>query len=336
MSESNLNESVSIDRVVERYGEWTAMSIYLGNDKYTLMPPQVDYRLRRLVQITSDLVGKSLDQLRVLDLACLEGHYGIEFAQHGAEVVGIEIREANLEKARFVKHHLNLNNLHFHQDDVRNLSKEKYGSFDVVICSGILYHLQPPDVFEFVKNIYKVCDRLVLFDTFISIRDDKSVEFEGKTYWGLDYCEHAEGATEEDKKRDLWASINNVSSFWMTEPSLCNLIASVGFTSFYECHIPVMPNNYYSDRKTYVAIKGQPVRVLSSPITDQSPQAEIPEHEPKKVHSAQIKRSPIFRFVKRTFPQPVKNIIKPVLRAVRFLEPDNTPKFLNKQANPSK
>jgi predicted RNA methylase len=334
-SNSNLHKSLSIDRVVETYGEWTAMSIYLGDDQYTLMPGKVDYRLRRLVQVASDLVGKPLNQMRVLDLACLEGHYGIEFALHGSEVVGIEIREANLEKARFAKHHLKLDNLYLYQDDVRNLSKEKYSSFDVVLCSGILYHLKPPDVFQFVKNIYEVCERVVLFDTFISLSARKSVEFEGKTYWGLDYVEHPEEATAEDKKRDLWASIDNTISLWMTHASLSNLVAHVGFTSFYECYVPTMPNNL-TDRKTYVAIKGKPVKLLSSPVTEQTPHVDIPENEPKKVHPAQIKPSPIFQFVKKTFPQPVKDMIKPVLRSLRLLEQDQTPEFLKKQAKSDK
>ena len=332
---TNLHKSLSIEEVVETYGEWTAMSIYLGDDRYTLMPGRVDYRLRRLVQAASDLVGKPLNQIRVLDLACLEGHYAIEFALHGAEAVGIEIREANLEKAGFAKQHLKLDNLYLYQDDVRNLSKEKYGSFDLVLCSGILYHLKPPDVFQFVKQIYEVCSGVVLFDTFISLSDRNSVEFEGKTYWGLDYVEHAEEARPEDKKRDLWASIDNTSSLWMTQASLSNLVAHVGFTSFYECYVPTMPNNL-TDRKTYVAIKGKPVKLLSSPVTEQAPHVDIPENEPQRVHPVQIKRSPIFQFVKKTFPQPVKDTIKPVLRALRLLEQDRTPQFIKKQAKSDK
>ncbi len=65
----------------------------------------------------------------------------VELARLGANVVGIEGREANLAKARFAKEALSLENPEFHQDDVRNLSKEKYGRFDVVLCLGILYHL---------------------------------------------------------------------------------------------------------------------------------------------------------------------------------------------------
>src|SRR3989442_14143808 len=100
----------------------------------------------------SDITNKPLDSLRVLDLACLEGLYGKEFARHGAAVFGKEGRKANIEKARFAKDALALENIRFVQDNVRNLSVQKYGYFDVVLCLGILYHLHVPDVFHFRRG----------------------------------------------------------------------------------------------------------------------------------------------------------------------------------------
>ena len=157
---SRLHEDAALDydRIVAEHGPWTAMAIDLGHGRST-RPPARDWRLRRIVQVASDLLGKPLSEATVLDLACLEGHYGIEFALHGANVVGIEIREANIVKARYAQQELGLKNITFIQDDVRNLSRAKLGGFDIVICSGILYHLDVPDVFEFVRRIYEMSDR---------------------------------------------------------------------------------------------------------------------------------------------------------------------------------
>src|SRR5215467_1208208 len=110
---------LSLDEIVHRYGEWTAMSIHLGDGRYTPMPVRPDKRLTRFLQIAADLVSKPLRDLRVLDLGCLEGHYALEFAMHGANVLGVEIREANIEKARFVQRHLGLSNVRFVQEDVK-------------------------------------------------------------------------------------------------------------------------------------------------------------------------------------------------------------------------
>jgi 2-polyprenyl-3-methyl-5-hydroxy-6-metoxy-1,4-benzoquinol methylase len=92
-------------KIIERFGPWTAGSIHLADQIDTFDEPHWDARLRRFVQIAADLAGKPLEKLRVLDLACLEGQYGIEFALHGADVLAIEGREANLrESAEFPAH----------------------------------------------------------------------------------------------------------------------------------------------------------------------------------------------------------------------------------------
>jgi hypothetical protein len=64
---------------------------------------RVSEKLRRIVQVVTDIAGTQLHNLGVLDLACLEGGYAIEFARQGAKAVGIEGREASVMKARFVK-----------------------------------------------------------------------------------------------------------------------------------------------------------------------------------------------------------------------------------------
>lgn len=304
------------------------MSIHLGGDLYT-HPPAPDGRLRRFLQIASDLVGKPLDQLRVLDLACLEGHYGIELALHGAEVVGIELREANLAKARYAKDCLQLNRLTFFQDDVRNLSAEKYGHFDLVICSGILYHLDAPDVFHFVRSIFEVCTRIAIFDTQIALRPDETFTFENEAYHGLWYTEHDASADRDTRLKDLWASVDNVRSFWFTPASLANFVAKVGFSSFYECLGPEHLLPY--DRRAYVAIKGTPARVLSSPPTASMGFTPKPEQPHDYGAGPNLKHGPIYRAAKRLLPQSAKNLIKANLRMLRILPPDSTPKFLKKE-----
>src|SRR5262245_52406156 len=108
-------------RIVEQYGPWSAHNILLGGDVYTIGKGVAgdEVKLRRILQCVADAAGKPLESLRVLDLACLEGLYAVELARHGAQVVGIEGREANIAKAQFAKDVLALKRLELHQDDVR-------------------------------------------------------------------------------------------------------------------------------------------------------------------------------------------------------------------------
>jgi SAM-dependent methyltransferase len=323
----------TFEQIQQEHGEWTAMSIHLGDNRYTRLPPAADWRLRRFVQLVADLLGKPISQARVLDLACLEGHYAIEFALHGAEVTAIEIRDANIAKARYAKEQMGLDKLTLVQDDVRNISVEKYGHFDVIICAGLIYHLDVPDVFHFTQRMAEMCTRLTIIESQMSMVDHDCVEFNGNKYWGLWYQEHRPDATAEEKKADYWASIDNTRSFWFTPASMCNLVSQVGFTSMFECHSPVMPD-VADDRRTYVAMKGPRQKVHSSPPTDALQDVHRPEHNPVPLNSIHIQRGAAFRFFKNSMPQGLKDVVKPVLRSVGVLPPDETPGWAKKKKGP--
>jgi predicted RNA methylase len=272
-------------RIVEKFGEWTAHNMHLQGETFTydqnhpMFEPQLvghGIHLQRILQIASDTTNQPLRNLRVLDLACLEGLYGIEFARHGAEVIGIEGREANVVKAQFAKDVLGLDNITFVQDDVRNLSISKYGHFDVVLCLGILYHLDVPDVFEFVESMADVCRRVTVIDTHVGVTSNRTFVYKGQEYHGLDFNEHIPGDSEEEKLKRLWSSLDNEKSFWFSRPSLFNLLASAGYTSAYTCQNPAVPGQWL-DRDTIVAVKGQNQTLFSAPSINDRTRERWPE-----------------------------------------------------------
>jgi SAM-dependent methyltransferase len=277
--------------VVDRHGEWTAHGIRIAEGLSTIEPLPIDRRLGRIAQVIADLARTPLAESRVLDLACAEGHYAIECALHGAEVVAIEGREDNLAKVQFVKDALGLDRLSLHQDDVRNLSRQTYGSFDLVICSGILYHLDAPDIFEFAQRVAEVSQGLTIVDTQISIRDRVAFDHQGRTYWGCYYPEQT----------DLWASIGNPRSVWLTRPSLYNLLRDVGFTSVLECHVPSMIE-LPRDRITLVAVKGRPAQIRSTPVLDSFEAERWPEQAARRVDACQDPKAQAIRRIKSVLP----------------------------------
>lgn len=264
------------NELVSRFGPWTAHNIHLGSGVYTISREEgKPDGLRRIVRIVSDVSAKPIEQLRILDLACLEGLYAVELASRGAQVVGIEGRKEHVEKARFAKDVLALNNLEFIHDDVRNLTRAAHGSFDVVLCLGILYHLDAPDIFRFVERMAEVCRGFLIVDTHAGLTEEESriysnyyvpvhhyalgeptaIEDDGRKYWGRLFAEHSDRATTEERLKKPWASLDNPKSFWLTRPSLYNLLSHSGFTSIYECHTPAEPEKPL-DRITLLAIKG--------------------------------------------------------------------------------
>jgi SAM-dependent methyltransferase len=253
--------SAGLQAVIEAHGPWAWHNVALPFGLFTLGPePRGDnYRAVKFLQLVADHLQRPLQGLRVIDLGCGEGLYALEFAQHGAEVLGIEGRAANLARAEFARQALGLGNVRFEQGDVRDVRRADLGGFDVVICSGILYHLQHPAAFEFLAATREMCDGLCLIDTRIALTSEVEAQFRGRSYWGSLYQEHAPGRSEAERLADLGASLDNEQSFWFTRHSLANLLADLGYTCVTECLSPT-PLMLREDRATFVAIAGQPIR----------------------------------------------------------------------------
>lgn len=306
-------------RVIERYGDWTDHNIHIAEDLYTIGEDVVSTRLRRIVQIVADISSEPLANLRILDLACLEGLYAVEFARQGAQAVAIEGREANIEKVRFVKNALGLHNLTVSQDDVRNLSIEKYGEFDVVLCLGILYHLDAPDVFRFVENIGRVTRRFAVFDTYVANASKEQRSHGGKSYWGREVEEHSPADPTDRRLSRLWASLDNPKSLWITRHSLFNLLSTCGFTTVYECHVPA---DVYkpADRVTLVAIKGKPQTLISTPKVNELPVTEWPESFQPRLSPDQDPRVQLSKRISHMVPDALKRPAKAALQSIGLLK----------------
>lgn len=267
-----------MEGVVAEYGPWTAHNIHLGEGVYTIVPGiegDNELRLQRIVQIVFDVSPKPIAELRVLDLGCLEGLFAVEFARHGAEVVGLEGREANIAKARFAKDALALDNLELVQDDIRNLSRAKYGEFDVVLCLGVLYHFDAPEVFEVLEHVAEVCRGLAIVETHISTIRRAKFTHAGRTYWGSTLDEPTSSASEVDR-RLLWAALGNPRSVLLTHTSLCNALVHSGFTTVFESHMPV-EGETSPDWVTLLAVKSARQRLLSAPAVNDLGSSDLPE-----------------------------------------------------------
>ncbi len=70
--------------LIQRYGEWWD-NFELAEGIWTQAPSHSpNPRVVKIIQIASDLTKKPLSHCRVLDLACANGHFSLEFALRGA------------------------------------------------------------------------------------------------------------------------------------------------------------------------------------------------------------------------------------------------------------
>jgi SAM-dependent methyltransferase len=241
-------------------------------------------RARRIIQTVCDLRRSQLKHSRIVDLGCAHGQFALDFAARGATTVGIEGRASWLQHAEAARSSRSLKSATFVQDDARNFKKAKYGTFDVVLCLGLFYHLNVPDIFDLLVNMHDACSDFIVIDSQISMKAAVSTRWRGQTFWGWEYQEHAADSTPEKRMAEVGASLDNEKSFWLTRYSLLNALRYVGFTSVMECQNPI--NNHfvdgefkiYADYQTFVAFKGEPVGEFIGMNPANRPQVDWPEN----------------------------------------------------------
>ena len=255
------------DELVKRrdeLGPWVADNIDLGHGVFTMRPglaSAAEARVARTVQILSDLLP-DVSGSRILDLGALEGGFAVELARRGAHVVAVEGRAAHVAKITLAKEALGLDTLEIAEGDVRTLDPAALGTFDAVLCLGILYHLEALDAVRLIELVAACARRLAIVETQVSLVPRSSFEDGATTYWGSPY--------PEDTAQPA-ASLDNPESFWLTRASLLNLLTRCGFTSVAESLAPYVPGiAAYRDHVTLVAAKGEPQHVTGLPPTAQS------------------------------------------------------------------
>ena len=208
--------SKEIENIRKSYGEWTAHNIEIDTGLFTMNECFVDRASRRAetyIAFIKRFHSKRIRGLRILDLGCLEGGISIALAKSGCKCIGVDVREQHLVKAKFAAESLRLTSrCKWKKGDVTKASLWKdLGKFDVIICSGLLYHIDASDIIPLLRNIRMACKKnaLCIIDTNISSKAISSFTYEGNTFWGCPWKEH--NATDGKDKRiaSSWSSYEN-------------------------------------------------------------------------------------------------------------------------------
>jgi len=186
----------------------------------------------------TDTFGDQLKGKSILDLGCLEGGFSAEFARLGMQATGLEVRTSNVEKCFYLQSKLGLPNLKFVQDDCWNFTQ--YGnSFDVIFCSGLLYHLSEPR--KFIDMMAGACDHLILDTHYALDADHPNIILEETgTNEGLSGRWAREYEDGKDNKVDdaRWSSWGNTRSFWPYKNEVLRAVEEAGFRDLNDGYLP--------------------------------------------------------------------------------------------------
>lgn len=104
------------------------------------------------------------DGLRAIDLACHQGWFAVHAAQRGfGSVLGVDARSEHIADASLIRDLLDLRQLTFQRDDVMTLDTDALGKHDLVLCLGLIYHLENP--VGALRVARALCKRLCLIET---------------------------------------------------------------------------------------------------------------------------------------------------------------------------
>lgn len=176
--------------------------------------------------------------LSVLDLAARTGAFSVALAQDGADVCALEGRESNLEQWPDVPEPVGARITRVH-GDVRDLGSVWPASrtFDVVLCLGILYHLDRDDAVHLLGDVFARTrpGGIAIIDTHVG------------GHW----------QNEPGGLADPWGSIGNARSWWFEREELLGLLLAggSGFTEIQQLLTPAYPDEQDS-RAWFVATRG--------------------------------------------------------------------------------
>ena len=170
-----------------------------------------------------------------IDLACHQGWFSLKLRECGfGSVHGIDARQQHVEDARLIAEASGAEHTTFSRGNVHDLTPAIVGTHDLVLCFGLLYHLENP--IGALRVARALCKRLCLIETQVAPGQTGVVD-----YGSYRFVKPIEGSfvivDETDETHGPEASTLGISLIPSLE-ALHFILRKVGFSKVEQLPVP--------------------------------------------------------------------------------------------------
>ena len=209
-----------------------------------------DQTLRRIVKRLKPALGLS----NAVDAGCGVGFFSQTLAECGLCTCGFDARAQNIEEAR-----RRFPGIPFEQADVEAREISQLGRFDLVLCFGLLYHLENP--LQAIRNLRAITDKCLVLESMCLPEDRCSL------------------LLRQDPRQDD-QSLTEMSCY-SSESSLIKMLYRSGFAKVYRVtplpdHDDFRETREHTQRRTVLVASCAPIDVAGFRLVLESQEAEDP------------------------------------------------------------
>jgi tRNA (mo5U34)-methyltransferase len=139
-------------------------------------------RSEMLRRVLDQHLGTNNSKLRAIDLACHQGWFSIELAKRQfSDIIATDARETHIADTKLICQTLQFDHIIKPLlSDVHTLNTDELGKFDVVLCLGLIYHLENP--IGALRKAHALCKNICIIETQIAPGQTGMVDYGHHTY----------------------------------------------------------------------------------------------------------------------------------------------------------
>jgi tRNA (mo5U34)-methyltransferase len=212
-------------------------------------------REEMIMPIIDEYFPQGLAGKYCLDVACNEGYFSHLLFRLGARVKGIDVREANIDRARKVQAILGYdpNRLVFEAGDFLS-NQDEPNTYELTLFLGLLYHLENP--MGAIRTLHRITRTLCVIETQLTRQSTPIISGWGQTGVTLELPAGLAIYGEPDMDLNNLAASNSLS-FIPNAAAVHQFLSAAGFRQVIKLSPKPGANSQYvlNDRGVFLALK---------------------------------------------------------------------------------